>query len=158
MPASAPTAGDALSGRLALRVEVLGSEAPRAFSAAFDLRGSARAGELGLATPLGNVIAQARWSPGEVVLVTPQGRRAFASLEALTREALGESLPIDAWFDWLHGRPWPGAPSVPFAAPAEGFAQLGWNVDLGGFASGSVTATRLVPTPVVTVKIHLDRS
>ncbi len=49
--------GDVLSGRLALRVEPVGSEAPRAVSAAFDLRGDARAGTLGLSTPLGSLLA-----------------------------------------------------------------------------------------------------
>ena len=62
------------------------------------------------------MLAQARWQPGSVVLVTPQGSRRFADLDALTREVLGESVPIEAWFDWLHGRPWPGAASTPQAA------------------------------------------
>jgi len=47
------------------------------------------------------------------VLTTPRETRRFASLDELTREALGESVPIEAWFDWLRGRPWPGAPSAP---------------------------------------------
>ena len=154
-----PGVGDVLSGRLALRVEALGDASPRAFSAAFDLRGDASAGTLGLSTPLGSMLAQARWSPTEVVLATPQGTRRFASLDDLTREALGESVPIEAWFDWLHGRPWPGAASDPSPAPAQGFAQLGWRVDLDHFAAdGAVAATRTVPPPRVTVRIRLDRS
>jgi outer membrane lipoprotein LolB len=128
---------------------------PRALSAAFDLRGDARAGTLGLSTPLGTMLALARWSPGEVVLTTPKGERAFASLDELTREALGESVPVAAWFDWLRGRPWPGAPSV--VAPA-GFSQLGWSVDLSRFAEGSVDATRSDPAPTVSARIRLDRS
>ena len=112
-PAPPATGADVLSGRLALRVESVGAEAPRAVSAAFDLRGDSRAGTLGLSTPLGSMLAQARWSPDEVVLTTPRETRRFASLDALTREALGESVPIEAWFDWLRGRPWPGAPSAP---------------------------------------------
>jgi outer membrane lipoprotein LolB len=109
VPPAPPATGDVLSGRLALRVEPVGSEAPRAVSAAFDLRGDSRAGTLGLSTPLGSMLAQARWSPAEVVLTTPRETRRFASLDELTREALGESVPIEAWFDWLRGRPWPGA-------------------------------------------------
>ncbi len=97
--------GEILSGRLALRVDASGAETAHSFSAAFDLRGAAGAGSLGLSTPLGSMLAQARWSPAEVVLVTPQGTRRFASLDALTREVLGESVPIEAWFDWLRGRP-----------------------------------------------------
>jgi outer membrane lipoprotein LolB len=120
------------------------------------------------------MLAQARWSPAEVVLATPQGTRRFSSLDELTREVLGESVPIEAWFDWLRGRPWPGAPSATApaspdatastppgtaapSAPAS-FAQLGWSVDLTRFGEGAVSATRAAPAPVVTVRIRLDRS
>jgi len=133
-------------------------------SAAFDLRGDSRAGTLGLSTPLGSMLAQARWSPAEVVLTTPRETRRFASLDELTREALGESVPIEAWFDWLRGRPWPGAASAPLDAatsppsdpPAPGFRQLGWRVDLSRFDAGAIAATRESPAPVVTVRIRLD--
>jgi len=159
LPPPAPVAGEALSGRLALRVDATGQASAKAFSAAFDLRGDATAGTLGLSTPLGSTLAEARWSPAEVVLATPQGTRRFASLDELTREALGESVPIEAWFDWLRGRPWPGAPSEPAPELREGFAQLGWRVDLGSFAAdGSLAAIRSVPPPTVTVRIRLDRS
>src|SRR6185369_1956106 len=164
LPPPAPVAGEALSGRLALRVDATGQASAKAFSAAFDLRGDATAGTLGLSTPLGSTLAEARWSPAEVVLATPQGTRRFASLDELTREALGESVPIEAWFDWLRGRPWPGAPSEPLDAatsppsdpPAPGFRQLGWRVDLSRFDAGTIAATRESPAPVVTVRIRLD--
>ena len=155
----APTAtSDTLSGRLALRVEAIGSASPRAFSAAFDLRGDARAGTLGLSTPLGSMLAEARWSPAEVVLATPQGTRRFSTLEELTREVLGESVPIEAWFDWLRGRPWSGAASAASSTSTPGFAQLGWQVDLGRFDEGTIVAKRDSPPPTVTVRIRLDRS
>ena len=165
-PAPPSEASDVLSGRLALRVEPVASEAPRSVSAAFDLRGDSRAGTLGLSTPLGSMLAQARWSPAEVVLTTPRETRRFASLDELTREALGESVPIEAWFDWLRGRPWPGAPSAPLDAapsgpsnpPAPSFRQLGWRVDLAQFGAGTIAATREAPAPVVTVRIRLDGS
>ena len=163
-PAPPAEASDVLSGRLALRVEPVANEAPRSVSAAFDLRGDSSAGTLGLSTPLGSMLAQARWSPAEVVLTTPRETRRFASLDELTREALGESVPIEAWFDWLRGRPWPGAPSAPLDAaptapsnpPAPGFRQLGWRVDLSQFGAGTIAATREAPAPVVTVRIRLD--
>ena len=167
VPGPRPDDGsEILSGRLALRVDARGPEAARSFSAAFDLRGAAGIGSLGLSTPLGSMLAQAHWSPSEVVLVTPQGTRRFDSLDALTRDVLGESVPIEAWFDWLHGRPWPGAPSTPGATSAaasapstpESFSQLGWSVDLSRFGDGAVSATRDVPAPTVTVRIRLDRS
>lgn len=158
VPVLAPAApGETLSGRMALRVEAFRAEPARAFSAAFDLRGDARTGVLALSTPLGSTLAQARWQPARVVLVTPQGSRDFASLDDLTRDVLGEVVPIEAWFDWLQGRPWPGAASSPASAEVtQGFRQLGWTVDLGGFADGRVVAVREQPAPAVTVRIRLD--
>ena len=157
-PAVPVTGGDAFAGRLSVRVEPAGSAPARSLAAAFDLRGSPAAGTLGLSTPLGSMLAEARWRPGAVVLVTPQGTRRFADLDALTREVLGESIPIEAWFDWLRGRPWTGAPSASSPDVPQGFEQLGWRVDLGRFDEGSVLATRTSPPPTVVARIRLDRS
>jgi len=147
--ASAPQAGnfgsgETLSGRLAVRVDRQGDQGPRSENAA-----------------LGSVLAQARWALGSVVLVTPRGEQRFADLNALTREVLGESVPVAALFDWLRGRPWPGAPSESLpstvSSSANGFSQLGWSVDLSKFADGMVVAKREAP-PVVTVRALLDPS
>jgi outer membrane lipoprotein LolB len=157
--ASVPTgtrvaSGETLSGRLALRVDAgIDSEA-RSMTAAFELQGAPDAGRLNLSSPLGTVLAQARWEPGRVVLVTPQGETPYASLDALTREVLGESLPVAALFDWLHGRPWPGAVHSP---TAPGFRQLGWSVDLARLAEDTIVAVREQP-PAVTVRVKLDKS
>ena len=157
VPPGATPVGEALSGRLAVRVEGAEGVAPRSENAAFELQGGPQAGRLNLATPLGSVIAQARWAPGSVVLATPQGERSFADLDALTREVLGESVPVAALFDWLRGRPWPGASSTASIAPAEpGFAQLGWAVNLARFDEGWVVARR-ERAPTVTVRAKLDR-
>jgi len=149
-----PTAGETLAGRLALRVDAIGDEQPRSVVAAFELQGAPEAGRLNLSTPMGTVMAQARWEPGRVVLVTPQGETPYPSLEALTRDVLGESLPVAAMFDWLHGRPWPGAAHV---ANPPGFRQLGWAVDLARFADDTIVAVREA-APAVTVRVKLDRS
>jgi outer membrane lipoprotein LolB len=149
--------GETLSGRLAVQVPPEGGADARAMTAAFELLGRPDAGQLNLSTPLGTVLGQARWSPNSVVLVTPHGQRAFPDLDALTRELLGESLPVAALFDWLKGRPWPGAPSAPTVPPAErGFRQLGWTVSLAAFDEGAIAARRLQP-PEVTVRVRLDR-
>ena len=156
-PGAAPGTGEALSGRLAVRVDASDGLAARSENASFELRGDARAGQLNLSTPLGSVLAQARWAPGSVVLATPQGERSFADLDSLTQEVLGESVPVAALFDWLRGRPWPGAVSTASVAPTEaGFAQLGWSVSLARFDTGLVVATR-GRAPVVTVRAKLDR-
>ena len=145
---------DALSGRLVVRVDASGGAAARSENAAFELQGDAKAGRLDLATPLGTVVAQARWAPGSVMLVTPRGERRFADLDALTEEMLGESVPVAALFDWLRGRPWPGAASA--ATPDPGFTQLGWAVSLARFDEGWVVAKR-DRAPAVTVRAKLDQ-
>jgi outer membrane lipoprotein LolB len=148
--------GDALSGRLTVQVEGSEGAAARSMSAGFDLQGNAQAGRLNLSTPLGTVLAQARWAPGSVVLATPQGEKRFADLDALTQEVLGESLPVAALFDWLRGRPWPEAASLVNVPPAEpGFEQLGWAVSLARFDNAWVVAKR-ERAPFVTVRAKLD--
>jgi len=157
VPPAERSSGESLSGRLALRVEAAAGAEPRSVTAAFELLGRPEAGQLNLSTPLGTILGQARWAPGSVVLLTPQGRTAFADLDALTREVLGESLPVAALFDWLKGRPWPGAQSRPTAPPAgPGFSQLGWVVNLAGFDEAAIEAVREQP-PLVTVRVKLDR-
>ena len=151
----APVDGDILSGRLSVQVETEPGATPRTVSAVFELSGNALTGRLDLTNPLGNVIAQASWAPGTVWLKTPQGTRDYADLDSLTHEVLGESLPVAALFDWLRGRPWPGAPTRADGAGA-GFEQLGWAVDLERFAEGFVIARR-ARSPVVTVRARLDR-
>jgi outer membrane lipoprotein LolB len=157
VPQAPPDTGESLSGRLAVKVDADAANAARSVSAAFELQGDPQRGRLNLSTPLGSVLAQARWAPGSVVLVTPQGERQFADLDALTSEVLGESLPVAALFDWLRGRPWPGAASTVSAPPAErGFEQLGWAVSLARFDEAWVVATR-ARAPIVTVRAKVDR-
>jgi len=154
-PGETPSS-ESLSGRLAVNVAATPQSAGRSLSAVFELQGDARVGRLNLSTPLGSMLAQARWAPGNVVLATPQGERRFADLDGLTREVLGESLPLAALFDWLRGRPWPGASSHPLAPPGgAGFEQLGWVVDLARFDQAAVAASR-ARAPAVTVRAKLD--
>ena len=141
-----------LSGRLAVRVD---SRPPHAFSADFELRGDARTGSLRLTGPLGTTAAEARWSPGQTRLDTPQGSSAYASLEELTAATLGEPIPLAALFDWLRGRPWPDAPSATAADSAAAFEQLGWRIDLSRRAEGWIEARRQAP-PAVTVRAWLE--
>lgn len=151
-PGAAPASpADTLSGRLSVRVAAHAGHAERGSTVAFELRGTPAAGELDLSTPLGSIVAQARWTPGEARLVTPQGERQYRDLDSLSRDALGETVPLAAMFDWLRGRPWPGAASRP---EAEGFSQLGWTVDTRQQADGRITARRASP-PEVTVRAAL---
>jgi outer membrane lipoprotein LolB len=121
-------------------------------TAAFELQGQAERGELRLLSPLGSQLASARWAPGQALLETPAGSRAFSSLDELSLQALGEVLPLAALPDWLAGRPWPGAAH---RAASTGFEQLGWRVDLARQAEGWVQAQRDTP-PAVVLRVRLD--
>jgi outer membrane lipoprotein LolB len=117
------------------------------------LHGNALAGDLQLTTPLGSVVAQARWQPGNVELVTGEGTHRFADLDSVAQELLGQSLPLAALIEWLRGRPWPGAPSI---ARDGGFDQLGWRIDLTRLAEGWVIAAR-DSAPALSVRARLEQ-
>ncbi len=140
------------SGRISVRIEATPTQAAQGVSAAFELRGDGESGEMRLISPLGSRLAAARWAPGLAVLDTPQGEQRYAALEDLSRQALGEALPLAALPDWLKGRPWPAASH---ALNAAGFEQLGWQVVLTQRAEGLIEAHRAAP-PKVTVRVRLD--
>lgn len=151
--ATVPHPAPDLAGRLAVRVEAIDGTPARNLNSQFELRGDAQAGELQLTTPLGSIAAQARWRPGLAELITLEGTRSFADLDALAQQLLGESLPLAALIEWLRGRPWSGASST---ARAGGFDQLGWHIDLSRFAEGWVLAGRDRP-PVLSVRARLEK-
>lgn len=156
-PASVPLA-TAVTGRIAVRIEAHGpGAAPRASNAVFELLGAPEAGELRLSTPLGTLVAVARWQPGAAWLQADGQLRQFTDLDELTREMLGEPLPVAALFDWLRARPWRDAPSEPLPDGSPGFMQLGWQVALAQAGEGLIVATRQAP-PAVTVRAKVDPS
>jgi outer membrane lipoprotein LolB len=150
-----PPESGAISGRLALQVDAHQDRPAQALNAAFDLRGDAQRGELRLSTPLGTTLAAAFWGPRETRLVTPQGERRFDDLDELARDAFGESVPLRALPDWLHGRAWAGAAPARPLQPGPGFEQLGWTIDLTGFDAGRLLASRPGP-PGVRLRVVLD--
>lgn len=147
-----PASGDWTSGRLLLRVAASAERASQGLSAAFELRGSGRQGELRLLSPLGTRMAEARWAPGLAVLNSPQGEMQFDNLDELSERALGEALPLAALPDWLAGRPWADAPSR--VVPG-GFTQLGWQIDLARQTEGWIEARRTAP-PAVQLRVKLE--
>jgi outer membrane lipoprotein LolB len=145
----------AASGRMALQIAAHGAEAARGFSGQFELRGSAETGSLELSGPLGAGWAQASWATGRFRLQTSQQTFDYASLDELTQAGLGEALPLAALFDWLKGRPWPGAAFAGLGEGSPGFVQLGWRIDTGDLAAGRLRAQRL-QAPAITLRILLD--
>lgn len=136
-----PLPGGYWSGRLALQVP----DAPQqSFSASFELRGAAEAGELSLLTPVGTLAALLRWSTEGATLQAPgQPDRRFTSLSALVQEATGAALPVGPLFDWLAGIP----------TPVEG-----WQPDLSQQPFGRLRARRLPPAPAADLRVVLDPS
>jgi outer membrane lipoprotein LolB len=154
-PDEQPT-GELLAGRMSVQVAATDTEPAHSLSASFELSGTPQRGRLDMNTPLGSTVARARWSPDAVVLDTPQGQTRHATLDEMTRAVVGEALPVPALFDWLRGRPWPGAASIAATAPEPaGFSQLGWRVDLSRFDDARLVARRAAP-PAVTVQVKLD--
>lgn len=137
VPASADTGP--WSGRLALQVE---DNQSQSFSAGFELRGSARAGELTLFNPLGGTMAALAWAPGSATLRGNGPAREFESVEALVAHATGSAIPVAALFDWLRGTNTPVA---------------GWQADLSQLAQGRLRARRTDPSPAADLRVALDR-
>lgn len=148
-----------LSGRFGLIVPAGPGGQPRGQSvnADFELLGDPRRGRLEMSTSMGSLVARVSWRPGSASVQTPDGERDYDDIDALTRELLGEPLPLQALFDWLQGRPWPQAPHR--AAGDQGFEQLGWLVDLRRFDTQLISAQRLNPggaEPLATLRLKLD--
>ena len=138
-----------LSGRISVTVAGNVHNRGTGGAASFELFGGPQAGRLELTSPLGALVARAEWRPGLVSLQTPGDERRFDDLDALTRELLGEPVPVAALFDWLQARPWPAAPHEKTTA---GFEQLGWRIEP---KLPALVATRLAE-PVVTLRARLD--
>lgn len=138
-----------LSGRLSVNVAGSVHERGTGGSASFELYGDPDIGRLELTSPLGALVARARWQPGQALLETPGHEQRFDDLDALTRELLGEPVPVAALFDWLQGRPWNDRP---YQSVEGGFEQLGWRIQS---RRPSLVATRLAE-PVVTLRARLD--
>jgi outer membrane lipoprotein LolB len=128
------------SGRLALSVP---DQPAQSFSAAFELRGRADAGELTLFNPIGGTLALMQWQPGTAQLSIPgRAPQQFPSVEAMVEQATGAPIPLAALFDWLGGTNTP----VP-----------GWQADLSRLADGMLRAQRLAPPPQADLRVVLDR-
>jgi outer membrane lipoprotein LolB len=126
-----------LSGRISVTVAGDVHNRGTGGAASFELFGGPEAGRLELTSPLGTLVARASWQPGLV------------DLDALTREMLGETVPVAALFDWLKARPWPAAMHE---KTTNGFEQLGWRIEP---KLPALVATRLA-APVVTLRAKLD--
>lgn len=150
-----PRDAEMVEGRLAVQVQATADQASRSFTAPFTLRGDERTGTLEFSTPLGTMLARASWQPGSAVLISVEGERRFASLDAMAQELFDAALPMGALMAWMRGRPWDGAPHELDVASGR-VRQLGWLVDLSRHAEGVLNAERRSPAPAVTVRARLE--
>ncbi|MBS0452175.1 MAG: hypothetical protein JSS14_12775 [Proteobacteria bacterium] len=138
-PAGPEASAGHWSGRMSLRVD---SAPPQSFSAFFDLRGNAKAGQLQLTSPIGSTLGLAKWSPGMATLQTGSDIRQFDSVEMMIEAATGAAIPMDALFGWLDGQ----QQSVP-----------GWRADLSQVSAGRLQALRDSPSPAADLRIVFER-
>ena len=138
IPAEALAERTIWSGRLALQVE---DQAAQSFSAAFELQGNARQGELVLLNPLGNVLAKIDWAPEHARLQTGGETRESTSLDALLQQTMGAPIPVRAFFSWLRG---------------EQTTAVGWQADLSTIGQGRLVANRYDPAPRATLRIAFE--
>jgi outer membrane lipoprotein LolB len=152
------SSSQSLAGRLIVKVAENGPQQPaRSLNAHFELRGQAQRGALDLSTPLGSLLAQARWEPEAAWLRTPRGETRFDNLDTLSQKLLGQTVPVAALFDWLRARPWAGAPHQALDVAESGFTQIGWRVDVSRWAKQSVVTAIRLQAPTVTVSAQLER-
>ena len=128
------------AGRISLQVA---SEPVQSFSASFELKGRAENGELTLISPLGNVLAVLRWSPGQALLDRgSEDIQRFASLDELMERATGAAIPLSALFAWLQGN---------------NAMASGWVADLTRHGEGRFSARRTLPAPEADLRVVLDQ-
>lgn len=127
------------SGRLALQVD---GQPNQSFSAAFELRGTAQAGELALTSPIGATLGQLSWTTQGATLRAGGRITEYPSVDALLAQLTGTEIPVGALFDWLRGR----ERAVP-----------GWQADLAQLDAGRLSAVRLDPAPRATLRVVLER-
>ncbi len=84
-------------------------------------------GQFDVFSPLGQMLAQARWTPDSASLNNGRQTQVFASFEGMTTAVLGVALPRAALQNWVRGEPAATLPFTPFDDGA--FVQLGWRVE-----------------------------
>jgi outer membrane lipoprotein LolB len=95
------TPNDVWEGRLSVQVA---GDPPQRISADFFLEGTARRASLTLNSPLGTRMARMQWDATSATLELGDQKRSFESVDAMTTHTLGSALPMQAFFEWLHGR------------------------------------------------------
>lgn len=158
-PTPTPPAGElVLQGQLSVKLQAFQDQPAKGISLGFFFNGGPQHGQLDLMTPLGSQVARVRWTSSDAWLQTDQGDRHFNSLDELSRQVLGEPLPLAALMQWVQGRPDADLPPATTTSP-QSFEQIGWHIDTTNIGVGKLNAERPPGAALrgVTVRIRLDR-
>jgi outer membrane lipoprotein LolB len=142
------------NGRIAVFIPATTERLAQQENASFELGGTSEKGYFLLISPLGTVMADARWDSDSATLRTRDGERSYRDMDDMTKKALGEPVPLDAMLSWLKGRPWYQASSD---KTAKGFAQLDWEVDTTQLASQGRLNAKHIKAPIMSLSVLLDR-
>jgi outer membrane lipoprotein LolB len=161
-PSSAAAHTGRWDGRLSLKLGPWGEQAASGITLAFDLDLQATQGVLNLSTAMGTQVARLTWHTAthglaSATLETAEGRQEFATVDAMTRQVLGEGLPLSAIAWWLRGLPEPMVAAQTGAHPRQ-FSQHGWLVDASALDEGRLDASRPASPDQrsVTLRLRLD--
>ena len=136
LPAPSPNATAApvdreLTGRLSVHYRDTATDHEETTFANFDWAERGKNVQLSLFDPLGQTVARIDSDPANSVLILRDGRRfSGATPEALTREALGWTLPVRGLVAWLEGRPAQASSAISASATGTGrqIAEDGWTI------------------------------
>ena len=132
------TPNDVWEGRLSVQVA---GDPPQRISADFFLEGTARRASLTLNSPLGTRMARMQWDATSATLELGDQKRSFESVDAMTTHTLGSALPMQAFFEWLHGR----SETAP-----------GWELQTLDKLQGRIRARSVERTPAVQIDLVLE--
>ena len=156
-PLAAP-ARLALQGQLSIKLLAWQNLPAKGLSLGFFFSGHTDQGLLDLMTPLGTLMAQVGWHADEAWVVNQEGRQTYPDLDELSRQTLGEALPLRSLVHWMQGQPDPAQPSS-LTDQTGVFEQAGWRIDTREFAEQRIQATRNASEQqrAIHIKVYLDR-
>lgn len=148
----------ALQGQLSIKLLAWQTLPAKGLSLGFFFSGHTEQGLLDLMTPLGTLMAQVGWHANEAWLVNQDGRQTYADLDELSRQTLGEALPLRSLVHWMQGQPDPTQAST-LTDQAGVFEQAGWRIDARELAEQRILATRSASEQqrAIVIKVYLDR-
>lgn len=117
------------------------SKPPQRWQASFALMGDAQRGELHILSPLGSLLAQARWTEQAAIVERDGQLETYRDSAEMTTALTGAEIPLGAMFAWLQGQDTPVA---------------GWHLQRP--SSRLLIAQRESPAPEVTLRFVLNPS